>query len=239
LARVTHDSIPNIWKLAKIIPILKPHKPPTEQASYRPISLLSNPSKILERLVLQDITPHIPLSPTQHGFRPQHSTSTLLTHMTQTIHEGLNDSKPAKRSILAAIDISKAFDTTPRHLLINKILNTHIQPHYKKWLANFLSGRHGKTYYNGKSSTTKRYTDGVPQGAVLSPTLYNLFMHDIPTPTDPSIQILSYADDITILSQHSNHETAASNLQTYIHTLEDWLTTNRLKVSAPNQHLHS
>ena len=229
---ITNNCIPNMWKLANITPLLKPHKPPTERTSYRPISLLSNPSKILERLVLQDITPDIPLAPSQHGFRAQHSTSSLLTHMTQIIHEGLNQSKPAKRTIIAAIDISKAFDTTPRHLLINKILNTHIQPHYKKWLANFLTGRHGKTQYNGKSSTTKRYTDGVPQGAVLSPTLFNLFMHDIPTPTDPSVHLLSYADDITILSQHSKHETAASNLQTYIHSLEDWLNTNRLKVSA-------
>ena len=229
---IQHNTIPNIWKLAKIISILKPNKSPTEPASYRPISLLSNPSKILERLVLDNITPHIPLSTTQHGFRPKHSTNTLLTNITQTTLEGLNDRKPAKRTIVATIDISKAFDTVPRHLLIDKILNTHIHNNVKKWLANYLSGRHGYTIYNGKSSRTRHYTNGVPQGSVLSPTLFNLYMHDIPLPTHPDVHILSYADDLTIISQHSRHETASRQLQQYMYTLENWLQTNRLKVSA-------
>ena len=73
----------NIRKLAIIIPILKPNKSPTEPASYRPISLLCNSSKILERLVVNNITPHINLSPSQHCFRSQHSTSILLTNLTQ------------------------------------------------------------------------------------------------------------------------------------------------------------
>merc|ERR1712035_99723 len=76
---VQHNTIPNKWKLSKIIPILKSNKSPTEPASYRPISLLCNSSKILERLVLNNITQHIPLSNTQHGFRPKHSTTSILT----------------------------------------------------------------------------------------------------------------------------------------------------------------
>merc|ERR1712121_535768 len=71
-----HNTIPNIWKLAKIIPILKPNKSPTEPSSHRPISLICTPSKILERLVLNHISPHIPTSHTQHSFKPQHSTTT-------------------------------------------------------------------------------------------------------------------------------------------------------------------
>ena len=73
-----------------------------------------------------------------------------------------------------------------------------------------------------------------PQGSVLSPTLFNLFMHDIPLPSDPNTHLMSYADDLTVLSQHPKHETAAAILQQYIHQLETWLTTNRLKVS-PNK----
>merc|ERR1712035_112911 len=177
-------------------------------------------------------TQHIPLSNTQHGFRPKHSTSSLLTNITQTTLEGLNSNKPAPRTIIAAIDISKAFDTVPRHLLINKILNTIIHNNIKKWLANFLSGRYGYTMYNSKSSRTRHYTNGAPQGSVLSPTLFNLYMHDIPLPTCPNTHVLSYADDLTIMSQNPLHETATRQLQTYIHTLENWLTTNRMKVSA-------
>ena len=109
------------------------------------------PSKILERLVLNNITPHINLSPSQHGFRSQRSTFTLLTKITQTILECLNSQKPA---LLAVIDLSKGFDTVPRHLLFNKILNTHVRPNFKKWFSNFLLGRHRLTVKNGKSSGT-------------------------------------------------------------------------------------
>ena len=228
---VINNSIPNLWKTAKIIPILKPNKTPTEPASYRPISLLCNPIKILERLILTNITPHIPLSPSQHGFRALHSTTTLLTSLTQTTLEGLNTPKPALRTLLATIDISKAFDTVPRTLLINKIFDTDIHINIKKWLANYLTGRHGYTVHYGKSSTTKHYTNGVPQGSVLSPTLFNLYMHDIPQPAHPDTHILSYADDISIYTQHPKPETAATQLQHYINTLEQWLVTNRLKVS--------
>jgi hypothetical protein len=229
---IQHNTIPNTWKLSRIIPILKPNKPPTDPASYRPISLISNPAKILERLVLDNITPHIPLADSQHGFRPKHSTYTLLTNITQKTLEGLNDRKPARRTIVAAIDISKAFDTVPRHLLIDKILNTHIQSNVKKWLANYLSGRQGRTEYNGKSSRTKHYTNGVPQGSVLSPTLFNLYMHDIPVPTHPNVHALSYADDLTVISQSPSYGAATAQLQEYMSCLELWLNRNRLRVSA-------
>ena len=72
------------------------------------------------------------------------------------------------------------------------------------------------------------------QGSVLSPTFFNLYVHDIPAPTDPNTHLMSYADDLAVLSQHTKHETAAAKLQVYIHQLEIWLTTNRLKVS-PNK----
>ena len=198
---ILHDTIPNIWKIGKIITILKPNKSPTEPASYRPISLLCNPLKIIERLVLTNITTHIPRSPTQHGFRAHHSTTALLTTLTQHIHEGLNIPKPAHRTLLATIDISRAFDTVLRTLLIQKTYKTNIDIYYKRWLANFLTDRHAYTERKGKPSTAKSYTNGVPQGLVLSPTFFNLYMHDILLPTHPNTHILSYSDDITIFSQ--------------------------------------
>ena len=119
---------------------------------------MCNPVKILERLILNTNTPHVPLTPTQHGFSVLHSNTTL----TQCIQKGLNVPKPAYRTLLATIDISKAFDAVPRTLLIQKIFNTNIDTHTKKWLTNYLTGRHAYTLYNDKPSTTKRYTNGVP-----------------------------------------------------------------------------
>ena len=97
------------------------------------MSLLCTPSKILERLV-----PFLPLSSDRNGFRALHSTTTLLTSLMQRTLEGLKHSLPALRSLVAGIDISKAFDTVKRHVLISEILRTDMPPNYKKWLANFL-----------------------------------------------------------------------------------------------------
>jgi hypothetical protein len=188
-------------------------KPPTLAASYRPISLLCTPSKILERLILNKITPHIPLSPTQHVYRPLHSTSTLLTNLTQTVGEGLLGKPPAARTLVAAVDISKAFDTVPRCVLTSKILDTDLPPNYKKWLANFIAGRQARVLWSGRESGIKLFPNGVPQGAVLSPTLFNLFMQDIPSPTHPGVHIASYADDLTILSQDPSIDSATVRLQ--------------------------
>ena len=80
----------------------------------------------------------------------------------------------------------------------------------------------------------RTFRDGVPQGSVLTLTLFNLFLHDIPTPTSQDIKILSYSgDDMTITSAHAKHNTAtaATNAQHYLNTLQTWLTPNRHKVA--------
>ena len=227
----SHCRISDTWKHGIIITILKPNKDPTLASSYRPITLLSTLFKVIERLILNIVTPYIPLSSTQHGFRPQHSTNTLLTQLTHNIVNGCNHKLPHKRTLLITLDISKAFDATPKHQLIDKIYNTNMHNNSKRWLVNYLSGRMAHVNFNDKSSKTRLFRDGVPQGSVLSPTLFNLFLHDIPTPTSEDIKISSYADDITITSTHAKHSTAATNLQPYLDTLQNWLTKNRLKVA--------
>ena len=161
----------------------------------------------MERLVLNLISPHIPLAQSQHGFRPLHSTSTLLTNLTQQITDGINQSKP-QRTLLTTIDISKAFDAIPRRSLINKIHKTNMSNNAKRWLANYLTGRQAYVSFQNKLSKTRNFPNGVSQGSVLSPTLFNLYMHDMPTPAPhTNTKIASYADDVTIattqISRHS------------------------------------
>ena len=136
-----HWLIPNIWKQGKIITILKPNKDPTTPPSYRPIILLCTPSKITERLILNIIHPDVPLAPTQHGFRPLHSTNTLITNLTQHVLDGINSKRPAQRTLLITVDISKAFDAIPSHRLTDKLYNTNMHNNIKRWLANYLGGR--------------------------------------------------------------------------------------------------
>ncbi|KAK3885147.1 hypothetical protein Pcinc_010628 [Petrolisthes cinctipes] len=101
----------------------------------------------------------------------------------------------------------------------------------KRWLASFLGGRVAHVTFAGQSSNIKNFTNGVPQGSVLSPTLFNLYMHDIPTPQAPQIHIASHADDITLTCPHRNADTATLILQPYLNTLNAWFTTNRLKIA--------
>ncbi|KAF2345304.1 Reverse transcriptase domain, partial [Trinorchestia longiramus] len=104
---------PSLWKIGKIIALPKANKSPTDKALYRPITLLCTLSKVVERLILNVTTPHVPLSPTQHGYRPHHSTTTLHTKIAQSMQDNINSRKPAKRTLLLTIDISKPFDAIP------------------------------------------------------------------------------------------------------------------------------
>ena len=135
-----HCLIPNIWKQG-IITILKPNEDPTTPSSYRPTTLLCTPSKITERLILNIIHPDAPLAPTQHRFQPLHSANILLTNLTQHLLDGINSKRPAQRTLLTTVDISKAFDAIPWHRLTDKLYNTNMHNNTKRWLPNYLRGR--------------------------------------------------------------------------------------------------
>ncbi|KAF2367561.1 Reverse transcriptase domain [Trinorchestia longiramus] len=144
--------------------------------------------------------------------------------------DNINSRKPAKRTLLLTIDFCKPFYPIPRYLLIKNIYNTELHNNTKQWLANYLSGRQAYVHYSGKSSKTLNIPNGVPQGSVLSPTLFNLYMHDIPQPPE-NIHIASYADDITITSTHSNTNTYSTQGQDYMDTITTWMNTNRPKIA--------
>ena len=101
-----------MWKLANIIPIPKPNKVTNMGTSYRPISLLSVVAKTLEKCLLPYITANITQTPTQHGYKAQHSTVTALHTLNNTVAKGFNQMAPPARTITVALDMSKAFDTS-------------------------------------------------------------------------------------------------------------------------------
>lgn len=110
-------------------------------------------------------------SPHHHRcYQPAHSTTTLLKNLTQVIHEGLNKKKPSQHNLLCAIDISKAVDTVPRHVLINKIHNRHIHPNNKKWIVYFLSGR------LAQSTISSHHEHAITAIMFRSPSIFNAFI---------------------------------------------------------------
>lgn len=144
--------IPAIWKTSTIIPLLKPNKDPKQQKSYRPVSLLCPPVKVLEALLLPIITEHLPPAHHQHGFRPKRSTVSALLHLTNTIADGFNEKKPPKRTIVAAIDLSSAFDTVNIDTLINIINNSTMPPATIRWMSAYLRGRQARTKFRERTS---------------------------------------------------------------------------------------
>jgi hypothetical protein len=232
-AVVNSNIIPSYWKLARLVPIHKPGKDKSQGLSYRPISILSPIAKTLEKIVLTKIQQHIPAASHQHGYKKGHSTVTALKTITGIIARGFNQKLPPQRTVLVSLDMSKAFDTVDHHQLIRKLhTQTTIPGTFRKFLANYMQGRKGYTVYNGKTSRQRNFRSGVPQGGVLSPTLFNIYMADIPQPRHENMTLTTYADDINFTTTHVNVDMAARQSEAYLNIVNDWTKPNHLRLNA-------
>ena len=217
--------IPPIWKLAIIVPIPKPNKDIDKGTSYRPISLLSVIAKILEKSLHPYITTN---TPTQHGYKTQHSTVTTLHTLNNTVAKGLNQMAPPARTITVSLDMSKAFEIINIHTLIRKLLQ--IPSTIIKFIANYIKGRKTCTIYRNHTSSQRQFKTGVPQYGVLSLTLFNIYTADIPPPKAP-VQVMAYADDITITSTLTNTSAAKKYIQPYLHKVFACIKQNNLTLN--------
>ena len=181
--------IPHTWRLANIVPIPKPNKDTDKGTSCRPISLLSVIAKTLEKSLLSYITANILNTPMQHGYKPQHSTVTALHTLNNTVAKWFNQMAPPARTITVALGMSKAFDIINIHTLIRKLLQTNIPGTIIKFIANYIKGRKAYTTYRNHTSKQRQFKTGVPQGGVLSPTLFNIYTSDLPPPSAP-VQVM-------------------------------------------------
>ena len=222
-------TIPNKWREGNILPLPKPGKPPADGTSYRPITLLSPIAKVLERLLLPTIQQHLKPHEHQHGFRKHHSTTTALTTITDDIAQGFNQLKP-ERTLLLAVDLSKAFDMVNLQKLISKIQQSTLPPSIVKWLSAYLRGRRSRTIFNGKKSRSRAIHRGVPQGGVLSPLLFNYYLSDLPVPP-PGIKMVSYADDLTIWTTGPIISNLTKKLNAFTPVLHNYFNEMELIIS--------
>ena len=220
--------IPHTWKLANIVPIPKPNKDTDKGTSYRPISLLSVIAKTLEKSLLPYITANTPM---QHGYKTQHSTVTALHTLNNTVAKGFNQMAPPARTITVALDMSKAFDTINIHTLIRKLLQTFQAQSLSS--SQTTSRDATPTQHRNHTSKQRQFKTGVPQGGILSPTLFNIYTSDLPPPSAP-VQVMAYADDITITSTHTSTSAAKKYIQPYLHKVFAWTKQNNLLLNPDN-----
>ena len=164
----------------------------------------------------------------QYGYKTQHYTMTALHTLNNTIVKGFNEMAPPARTITVALDMSKAIDTISIYTLIRKLLQTNISGTIIKFIANYITGRKAYTTYRNHTSRQRQFKTGVPQGGVLSPTLFNIYTSDLPPPSAP-VQFMACTDNISITSTHRSTSAANKYIQPYLHTVFAWTNLNNLK----------
>lgn len=225
--------MPQCWKVGTVIPISKPGKDPSNKESYRPITLLSCTSKILERIIQRRLE-YVAyrgkyLKPEQSGFCRGLSTSDPLLQFEQELRQSL-DSK--QYSLVIYIDLTSAFDKVWGKGLIYKLSKLGLRGRLLRWLDNYLKNRKIEVRVNGKISQQIDLSAGTPQGAVCSPLLFNLMLSDLPT--HRSVKQYIFADDITVVCSGKSLTELKNNVQHYLDDFSRWVEEWGMKIN-PNK----
>ena len=211
---------PSAWKLANVIPLFK-NDNPQHKVNYRPVSLLASFSKICERVVFFHLYNFLMetgfLYKFQSGFRPGDSTINLLIFLVHKIYEALEDGKEVR---VVFLDISKAFDKVWHAGLLRKLEALGVQSPLLQWFESYLCNRKQRVVIEGQCSDWRTITSGVPQGSVLGPLLFLIYINDI---TDDLASLpLIYADDTTLLEIVDDPVVSAGRLNSDLHKISVW-----------------
>ena len=197
---LTESCFPDCWKVSSVVPVFKNVGEWSTAKNYRPLSLLSVVSKVFEKLVNNRIVDHLEkcglFSDFQYGFRSSRSTADLLTVVSDRIARAFNRSG-ATRAV--ALDMSKVFDRVWHAGLLQKLKSYGISSQIFSLISSFLSNRRLRVVLDGKSSQEYPVNAGVPQGSILGPTLFLLYINYLPD--DVICDIAIYADHTTLYSK--------------------------------------
>ena len=233
--------IPRIWRRARVVALLKPGKDPSSPKSYRPISLLCITYKLYERMIMSRLAPTIEeqLTSDQAGFRPGRSCCSQVLNLTQFIEDGFEN-----KQITGAVfvDLTAAYDTVNHRGLLFKVAQMTQNSTIVRIIESLLENRSFYVEMDGRKSRWRNQKNGLPQGSVLAPLLFNIYTNDLPQFQD--IRRFIYADDLCIATQSRSFNIIGQRLTRALSSLSDYykkwhLKANPMKTQVCSFHLNN
>ena len=227
--------IPNELKIALVTPVFKANSK-EEFSNYRPISVLPCFSKILEKImykrVMKYLDMHSMLFQSQYGFRKKHSTNLATIELVTKILQAIDNSE---YTIGVFLDLAKAFDTVNHEILLKKLEHYGIRGIALEWFKNYLTNRKQIIKYKSEKSESLTIKCGVPQGSVLGPLLFLIYMIDISRSSE-ILSIILFADDTNLFFSHKNLFTLNETMNRELSKIASWLSANKLSLNIKKTH---
>ena len=222
---------PKDWKLAQVSPAYKGKGNISEETNYRPLSVISHLAKICEKSVQNQLLQYLMsnkfISIDQFAYLKLHSTQMCLHRLIDDILDNVNQKE---KTALCFLDIRKCFDTINHDILLHKLKKYGIKDLELKWFASYLSERSQIVVHNGAKSDTAFLNIGVPQGTILGPILFLIYVNDLSNVVrDGFINI--FADDVVVYSSSSCIQTLQASMQNTMNDVFKWYQDNKLCLS--------
>ena len=227
-----HGTFPDEWKLARVTPVFKNSGDVDVMSNYRPISVIGHIAKMVEQLVRSQLVRYLEehsfITPDQSAYLKGHSTQTSLHRVIDDWLDNINEDQITDACLL---DMSKCFDTINHSILLQKLSMYGIKHQELKWFSSYLDNRKQAVLYHNELSCFVDVTCGVPQGSVLGPFLFLLFINDISQFTTDGCLTNLYADDSIIYASGDKILQVQQKLQQSVKNISSWYKVDRLKIN--------
>ena len=226
---ITHGIFPEEWKCSKVVPVFK-QGDRTDLDNYRPISIVPVFAKVFERIIYDQLYAFLMdnlLSSYQSGFQSLHSTVTSLLEATDDWAYNIDQGNV---NTVVFLDLKKAFDTVDHSILISKLAVYGIGGTSIEWFKSYLSERNQKCFLNGSLSNNCVLSCGIPQGTILGPLLFLLYISDLPNCLSHS-QPRMHADDTHLTLAGNSADSIELNLNKDLASVSEWLIANKLTLN--------